>query len=242
MRQLYIEPKESEEKYLELRRRGLELRTPIIEAFLDLQLRDKFGKVYLNTRQRSHSWVRNAYNFLTSFMTAVDLNGSGVTFGAGYINSKTTGAVIKNGNLPGSFGSGNDVEALNICGFRAGATITTFGIVVGTGVTAESFEDFALVTPIAHGVGAGQMSYTDTNAPVESYDAPSKTYSVAWKRFINNNSGGDITVNEVGLVSKIADGTNGFNYYLFSRDLTTTLVANTAQLGVTYTLAVVFPG
>jgi len=40
------------------------------------------------------------------------------------------------------------------------------GIVVGSGINAESFEDFTLQTQIAHGTGAGQLSYTQCEAPV----------------------------------------------------------------------------
>ena len=55
-----------ERKYRQLKKLGQELRIPIPEAFWELEVRDKDGKVIQRHKQRSHSWVRNAYNFLFS--------------------------------------------------------------------------------------------------------------------------------------------------------------------------------
>jgi len=75
MRQVYIEPEASEKKYQELRARGTELKIPVFEQYLGLELFDKAGKHLLNTKQRSHSWVRNAYNLLVMAICCVDSNG-----------------------------------------------------------------------------------------------------------------------------------------------------------------------
>ena len=52
----------------------------------------------------------------------------------------------------------------------AGSTTTTYGIQAGTGTTAESINDTALVTLIAHGTSAGTLQYGSM-----TYGAPSTT-------------------------------------------------------------------
>ena len=51
-----------EQKYEQLRKLGTELHIPVVEAYLELEVRDKDGNIVKRHRQRSHSWVRNAYN------------------------------------------------------------------------------------------------------------------------------------------------------------------------------------
>ena len=75
-----LDPKE-EQKYEELRKLGQELKIPISEAFLTLEVFDKDGKLIQKHRQRSHSWTRNAYNALFSNLASVNLDDD--TFGAG---------------------------------------------------------------------------------------------------------------------------------------------------------------
>jgi hypothetical protein len=125
-------------------------------------------------------------------------------------------------------------------GIYAGAGIDTFGIVVGTGNNPESLESYALGTKIASGNLAGQLSYSVTDPPAVSTVGTTKT--VAWVRYFNNNSGGVITVNEVGVYTK---GTydNSTATFMMCRDLLAggVNVPNTGQLKVTYTLQLAYP-
>ncbi len=239
MERIYIEPRESERKYRNLARLGQELRVPIAECFLELQVTTPDGRVTHHHRQRSHSWVRNGYNVLVCAMMALDYNDA--VYGAGNLNIKGTdgtlrrraGAILYGYNDP-------DWESPN-CGYQSAAGTLTNGIVVGSGVNAESFEDYTLQTQIAHGTGAGQLSYAQGEAPAKSYDAGTKTYSCVWTRYLNNNSGGDVTVNEVGLIMSL--NTNYGYRGMVSRDKlgAPVVVASAGQLKVSYTFSVVYP-
>ncbi len=236
MKQIYIESPESEAKYKALSKQGLELKIPVFEQFIAFELFDKEGNHMLNVKRRSHSWLRNAYNMLVTRLCGVALNG-GALYQAGNINVVQTNGSIFNQSKELNWGK-EFPETLGNCGFRANIGDSTYGIQVGSGNAEESFEQYSLETLIAHGTGAGQISYGAMEAPAETYETVSKTYSILHKRFFNNNSGSDITVHEIGLVGK---HDNSYEKVMYTRDLATIIVPVTAQLAVSYTLAVQFP-
>lgn len=226
-----------EQKYQRLRKLGRELRIPTFEAFLQLEVRDSKGRTVQRLQCRSRSWVRNAYNWLLSQLAGAPANDS--TFSAGYINIKnTTGSVL--------YGSNYRLDVRSPSNYLAGAGDASFGIQVGSGTNAESFEDYALQAQIAHGVGAGQLSHTEVTR-AESYDTPTRVYKVEMVRYLNNNSGADIAVNEVALVPKVSASVDTGGYAasptLVSRDKlpSTVTVPDTGQLKVTYTIQLTFP-
>jgi hypothetical protein len=239
MEKIYIEPKKSEREYRKLAVLGQKLGVPVPEVFLEIEVRMPDGRVLHHHKQRSHSWVRNGYNILVSNMCQI--NGSDGAFGAGFINLKTTGgATISSAN--GCSHEWHNFENADGKDYRGAAGITTNGIVVGSNAAAENFENSALGTLIANGVGAGQLSYVQGDAPVKSYNAGTLTYQVVHVRYMNNNSGGDVIVNEVGIYgSNYLDGST--KAYMVSRDKlgATVTVPNTGQLKVTYTFQTVYP-
>jgi hypothetical protein len=114
--------------------------------------------------------------------------------------------------VEGTFGSGND--ALN---FTTATMTNNRGIVLGTGSTAASFADVTMDAGIGHGTGAGQLVYGEcTNTTVTS-NTTTSNFSVWYlTRYFENRSGGNITVNEIGLVSNATiNSTN--QVYLFDR-------------------------
>lgn len=239
MERIYIEPRESERKYRKLSRLGQELRIPIAECFLEMQVTMPDGRITYHYRQRSHSWVRNGYNVLVCAMMAIDYNDT--PFGPGYLNLKATNGTVQKRAGAILYGYNDPDWESTGCGYMAAAGNLTNGIVVGSGVNAESFEDYTLQTQIAHGTGAGQFSYAQCEAPAKSYDAGTKTYSCIWTRYLNNNSGGDVTVNEVGLI--MSCNTNYGYRGMVSRDKlgAPVVVASAGQLKVSYTFSVVYP-
>ena len=62
-------------------------------------------------------------------------------------------------------------------------------------------------------------------------------------RYFNNNSGGSIGVNEIGLAS-YSDNPVAYDYVLMARDVlgATVTVADTGQLKVTYTIELTYAG
>ena len=223
-----------EQQYQELKKLAQKLHVPIPEAFLELEVRDKDGNVIQRYRQRSHSWTRNAYNCMFSQLAGKAYDDS--TFGPGKLSYKETGGSIRYTSYCG--GSDQPVDGI-AQGYRAPAGYDTRGIMVGSGTNAESFEDYSLQTKIANGTGAGQLVYVESEPHSKTYaDTTMKNTLV---RYFNNNSGGDISVNEVALVWHILGG-QSFDF-LFSRDklASTVTVPNTGQLKVTYTIQLTYP-
>lgn len=231
----------SEAKYEQLRKLGRELHIPIAEAFWALEVLDENGRVVRGHRQHSHSWVRNAYNLLVCQAAAVAGDNA-----VGLALVDTGGGTRSDASTQPATGySSNGASNMSIYvfqgyGFYAGAGVDTFGIVVGTGSGAENFNSNALGAKIANGVGAGQLSYAAMNAPAISTVGTTK--KVDWVRFLNNNSGNSITVNEVGIY---CNGTydNSSLYFMMCRDLVAGGVAvpNAGQLRVTYTIQLAYP-
>jgi len=111
------------------------------------------------------------------------------------------------------------------------------GIQVGTGTNAVTPTDTALQTRIAHGKTAGLLEYGGCELVGISIVNPNGEFTI--RRYFTNNSGGSITVNEVGMHAAGSWGhyLNGYsNLFLIARDLVSpgVAVANTEILRVTY--------
>jgi len=236
--------KNEELRYKQLRKLGQELHIPIPEAFWELEVFDQEGKLIRRHKQRSHSWVRNAYNLL--FCQLAGKAPSDSDYGPGKLNAKETSGTVRYGtgtlSITGRYLNSPDGTEY---GYRAPAAVDARGSMVGSGTADESFEDYALQTKIANGTGAGQLSYIQSEANSMTYDAANKILKNTLIRYFNNNSGGDVSVNEVGLVwySYRPDSSNYNAFYLASRDklAATVTVPNTGQLKVTYTIQLTYP-
>lgn len=196
---------------------------PPPRTFINMMVHDANGEQVLDMDMKSNSWVRNAYNWLAkAFFYGI---GVGSTYAEGALYNKNT-----SGTLQGAYAV--------TPAFNNSVGSSAFGIVVGTGTTAETLESFNLATPIAHGTGAGQLSYQADTWGTPTYTAGTKKWTFASSRIFNNNSGASITVNEVGLISSFSG-----NYQMMSRDVlgAGVVVPNGGQLTVTYTQEMTFP-
>lgn len=110
------------------------------------------------------------------------------------------------------------------------------GIVIGTGDTAPTADDYALETKIAHGQAATEMVYGGMEAEPIVVSAPSASFIL--RRYFNNKSGGGITVKEVGLYCSIKLATT--HPCCIARDVlgAPVAVADTELLRVQYTISV----
>jgi hypothetical protein len=79
----------------------------------------------------------------------------------------------------------------------AGSSVTTFGIRAGTGTTPQTISDYAIQTPIAEGSGAGQLNHGAVTFGNPAADTSTSQFTIT--RNLANNSGGSITVSELGL-------------------------------------------
>lgn len=186
---------------------------------------EKNGIILSDRHQVGHSWVRNAYNAYNLQM----------------LDSCPTTYLFVRGT-DGTFAPATYVPARqDYYGFITGGYYCTtnneyYGIVIGTGTTAFDLDDFRLDTPIVSGNTANKLYYQAQVAPVTTYSGdPDFTENILHKRVFNNNSGGTITVNEVGLIYYV-----GYypNYILMSRDVldVPAVVLNGAQLTVTVSI------
>jgi len=149
-----------------------------IKTYINLKAYDKEGILYLEKEQEANSLVRAFIAFLLLHIsqaseTIADIAGT----------SRAANAYAAN------------------CSTVAAAGLATRGIVAGTGTTAVAYTQYALVTPVVHGTGAGQLSYG-----VQTFDANCTDTGSAYKfqmaRAIANNSGGDINIKEVAIYAQ----------------------------------------
>lgn len=117
--------------------------------------------------------------------------------------------------------------------FGAAVSTSTYGIRVGTGSTAVALTDTALVTPIVHGTGAGQLSHGAHSVSGAVTSGTSRQFTVS--RTFTNNTANPITVNEIGLAGL---GSTSTYYFLVDRTLSTFTINAGASKTVTYTIMV----
>ena len=209
-------------------------------AFIDLEVKDKDGKLIEKYTSKSNSWVRNAHNYLVGTFLALSQATGLASFGAGSLKVR---------NIAGTtLGSANyvlNISRATIPVFVAEASSTgAFGIRVGRGTTAESFEHHALSIPITSGTGTNQLVYSAMAIPVGTYDAGTKTWTAVMTRIFNNNSTADINVTEVCLDEILHyTSTSTISTFMLMRDLLSNYITVPvgAQLTVNITTTYVMP-
>ena len=140
--------------------------------------RDRQGKIVARERRKSHSFLKAWNQVVYTQMAQAGLN------------------ITDTGNIARAV-----AQNLNNFDMSAAIGITTYGIRVGTGNTAVAISNFALETPIAEGVAAGQMEHLVCTVAQPVVSAPSCSFLVS--RSIANNSGGVITVREATIYMKM---------------------------------------
>lgn len=190
-----------------------------IHLYWTLELRDKNGVLLSRRIVPCHSYVKFVMlYFQTNFMnassyTATDTGGTSRTLRC------TQG------------GSGDRPNG----SCAAGATDTTYGIVVGTGQTAVSPADTKLGTQIGHGTSSGQLQYGGTSFSSVSTTSTQSKFSVT--RGFTNGSGASVTLYEIGVYVNFNDTGQTIRKFCLIRDLQTQTVNNGATLTATLTLA-----
>jgi len=179
-----------------------------LQAFYQIQVISPDGKVKFDTRLReSHSFVFQFLQMLEGCFRRTTMS-----------NITDTGSVSRNFTMTTWQTSFFDV-------LRALAGNSLFGIVIGSGTAAENNTDIALDTQIAHGVEASQLQYG-----VHSY-IPTRVVGAnvdcEVNRMFINDSGGNVTVNEVGIYVRMYEASpSGYRYVCIIRDLTGGIVVN----------------
>lgn len=170
-------------------------------AVLEWAVTDPTGKVTQHVVKKSASFVQQFLQLLYIQMVMLPLTFS--------VSVRDTGNALRNINSSwGINASGYLFDVL------AGATVTTFGIVVGTGVGIPTISDFQLLPLIAHGAGAGAMQYGGVTFGAPGSDATTSQLTIT--RNFTANVGG-ITPTEIGLYCRAYDG--AARYFMIIRDV-----------------------
>ena len=117
---------------------------------------------------------------------------------------------------------------------NAGANTDTYGILVGTGTTAPTIDDYRIETKITHGIGAGQLQYSAVAFGAPTSDGAVSHFTIT--RDFSNASGGPVTVREVGLVAQFGRMGSGSDYFLTIRDAVNITIPDGETLTVNYRL------
>jgi hypothetical protein len=153
------------------------------ELWYSVVVRDRHGKIVSRERRKSKSflkqWNQLVYvQFSQASISITDTDGVARNMVAHSVSFQMNGPA---GNLD-------------------------FGLVVGTGETAVTINDYSLEALIAEGAGVGQLNYNACDVAAYVVSAPNCSFIVS--RAAINNSGVLITVKESGLNSRCWDTTS----------------------------------
>jgi hypothetical protein len=115
---------------------------------------------------------------------------------------------------------------------NAPTTNTTYGILVGTGVTAPTTLDYTMQTLIAHGVASGNLQYQATSVGASGVVGANTDTIIA--RVLVNGSGGTVTITEVGIKVAFVTSVGSLRFFLIARDVVSQAVNNGAVAIVSY--------
>jgi len=151
-----------------------EKRSSFPEVELELEVKDKDGKVIQKHKQKARSWVKNFILFLR------------------YAFAGSNIPLVKQDGTVTTFSIGTSVG--NMMSVDAGNGNTIYGIFVGSGTNPYSINDYALQSKIT----TGGFQYGAT-AVEDLTDTGSSLYFGIARTFLNG-TGNPVTVSEVGLV------------------------------------------
>lgn len=170
----------------------------LMEAELELTVKNKDGKVSHHSVRKSESFVRAWLELL--YAHAVTLQWPGIIIRD---TSDTERQAVASS-------IGFDVSAPD--------TNIDYGILIGAGVAAPTIDDFGIEDLIEHGVGFDQLQYSDV---VVAYPGVNVNVSqLTITRNFSNASGAAVTVNEIGMVCRATDTAGTVRYFLIIRDIT----------------------
>ena len=150
---------------------------------IELTVKDKNGKV---TERRGPMRSRS---FVRQFLELWWIQSLQLPQYHPYVGIRDTGNTLR-----------NICQSSQIFAANAALGDVLFGIITGTGNTAPTINDYAIETPIAHGVAGGQLQYSAITFGAPAADATTSQFTIT--RDFANGSGGAIVVNEIGLYVK----------------------------------------
>lgn len=203
----------------------------MIKTKLSLEVRDFEGNLLQKKEQEGRSWVIGLMAFLYMYMSksnalvVKDVTNTNRTL---YFPTFSGGQYVyctSNLQVAASGGGTSTLVATGRSGnqtYPAALDSTLVGIAVGTGAGAATPTDYVLATPVIHGLAAGQILYGGCGVDSLTFANPNGSFII--RRDFINVSGGNITLNEVGIYSpgqtgdNLPDNTNP-NSFMIYRDI-----------------------
>jgi hypothetical protein len=143
----------------------------ILDVFVELELRDKEGKLLKKRRFKSKTWVRNFIALINRSM------------GGDALMQMINGGWTDRASWPVGAGTGDD----------------SYGIQIGTGSNPWAYDQYALQSKISHGTGSGQMLYGTTS--ISSLITMTNGIKFVVSRIFTNGTSSTITVREISLAT-----------------------------------------
>jgi len=181
-----------------------------LDLFYEIEVRDKNGNLISKRKGRSKSLLRNFALMLRGLMAG---NLGGVVSNSRW-NSKVTvtatdGTTFQYPSMnstPDGMTSDSAMEA------SALERTDKYGVVVGTGSTPVTRDDYKLESQVPDGFADGQMVYGKTTVEDVDGDPPSSVFRII--RTFTNEGSTTITIYEIGLIVKAQD-----KHVLIARDV-----------------------
>ena len=163
-----------------------------LKLYLSYWHKDAKGKTIKYRRYRSDSFVGNFYKHIYNQLFKSSLYQS-VSISVRRTNAYIDNSIINVNGESANFYLGTVGE------LSASAGDDTLGIVVGSGSTAVTLNDYNLVSKIPHGTTAGRLAYGAST--VQNMDVSDPTlWTFKITRTFTNSSGAPIDIREIGLI------------------------------------------
>jgi len=183
---------------------GVIEKKPNLNLEIELELKDKDGNVISKRREQSDSLVKNFALILQSLM-AGNIAGK-----RSYSLKDTTVTLKKTDGTDYTFPSVTNFQyhagAANTNGamfeVAAYAEDDTYGIVVGTGTTSVTRDDYSLEAQVPHGRGDNQLYHGEVTVEEVNGNPPDSVWRII--RTFTNEGSVAIDVNEIGLIAMCA--------------------------------------
>jgi hypothetical protein len=198
----------------------------IIQIFVKVETYTPDKRLIRRLYQRSHSFLKQIIDLLYAMNNVAPPS------------TLTSGA---SGNIYNIGVLGPYINLYDTFGANALAGDHSYGIVVGSGTTANSTSTYALASLITNGTGTGQLQYGAMS--ISTVSVSGNTMSFNLSRTFTNGSSGTVNVNEIGIYNRnggLSGSTVSYTYFASARDVlsATQAVAPNNSLTVTYTISI----
>jgi hypothetical protein len=180
-----------------------------LEAYWEIEVRDASGKLLTFRKFKAKSWLPQFLGLLKGQFTVPYDGGN-----SGNAPVTDTSGTVRNYPCSGCSPSNRLFIHLN-----AGDGVGDYGLVVGSSDNPNAVNTYTMGAIISHGNATNQLYYGATT--IENPQNPSGTNYWIFRiiRVFTNNSGGSITVKEIGLIVKTLDSGTYIRYFLIARDV-----------------------